>query len=107
MKFPDFQISMSTQRIERYLSAVDGDTRKAMTLYRYNLRLSQELFTIVSCLEIALRNKIHEHYASRMGLDWLKDAAMPGGMFAGKTYGKTPLSFRRESGNFRSILHSN
>lgn len=29
-----------------------------MTLYRLNLRLSQEMFTIVSCLEVALRNAI-------------------------------------------------
>ena len=91
MKFSDFQISMSTQRIDRYLSAMNGDTRKAMTLYRYNLRLSQELFTIVSCLEIALRNKIYTHYTELKGIDWLRDAASPGGMFAGKTYGKTPF----------------
>ena len=29
-----------------------------MTLYRYNLRLSQEMFTIISCFEVVLRNRI-------------------------------------------------
>lgn len=29
-----------------------------MTLYRKNLQLSRELFTIISCFEIALRNAI-------------------------------------------------
>ena len=41
--------------MERYLTACGGDTRKAMTLYRYNLQISQEMFTIVSCFEVALR----------------------------------------------------
>ena len=91
MKFSDFQISMSQKRIDRYLVAMNGDTRKAMTLYRYNLRLSQELFTIVICLEIALRNKIYAHYTALKGIDWLRDAALTGGMYAGKTYGKTPF----------------
>ncbi len=40
--------------MERYLTACEGDTHKAMTLYRYNLQISQEMFTIVSCFEVAL-----------------------------------------------------
>ena len=35
----------------RYVNACGGDTRKAMTLYRYNLRLSQEVFTVICCYE--------------------------------------------------------
>lgn len=58
MKYLDFENILSAKRMGRYLSAVGGDTRKAMTLYRENLRLSQELFTIVSCFEVALRNAI-------------------------------------------------
>ncbi len=42
--------------MQRYKDAAKGDTRKAMALYRYNLRLSQEMFTIVNCFEVALRN---------------------------------------------------
>ena len=49
MKFVDFEKIVSSKRMSRYLAACNGDTRKAMTLYRYNLRLSQEAFTIVSC----------------------------------------------------------
>ena len=46
--------------MKRYVEACGGDTRKAMTLYRYNLQLSQELFTIISCFEVALRNAINK-----------------------------------------------
>ena len=52
MKYADFEKIMSPQRMERYVTACGGDTRKAMTLYRYNLQISQEMFTIVSCFII-------------------------------------------------------
>lgn len=61
MKFTDFQEVMSAPRMSRYLTAIGGSPRKAMTLYRLNLRLSQGLFTIISCFEIALRNRIDQH----------------------------------------------
>lgn len=80
MRFEDFESVMSSARISRYYTAC-GNTKKAMTLYRLNLRLSQELFTIISCFEIALRNKIDNHYSNNFGNDWLRDAAMAGGFF--------------------------
>ena len=58
MKYADFEKIMSPQRMERYVTACRGDTRKAMTLYRYNLQVSQEMFAIVGCFEVALRNAI-------------------------------------------------
>jgi len=91
MIFKEFQHIMSIPRMSRYLSAVGGDTRKAMTLYRLNIRLSQELFTIESCFEIALRNKIDIHYTGLKGSDWLRDASFPGGMFSAPNCGKTPF----------------
>jgi len=48
MKFLDFERIMSQKRMKRYVTACNGDTRKAMTLYRYNLQISQEMFTIIS-----------------------------------------------------------
>ena len=65
----------------RYKMACGNDSKKAMTLYRLNLRLSQELFTIISCFEVAFRNAIDKHYTNIYGPDWLKDASQPGGMF--------------------------
>jgi len=90
MIFSEFQNVLSSFRLNRYLTAVSGNTKKAMTLYRLNLRLSQELFTIVSCFEIALRNKIDYHYINLKGNDWLKESSDPGGMFSSRNCGKTP-----------------
>jgi hypothetical protein len=72
---------MTASRMNRYLFACSGDTRKAMTLYRRNLQLSQEFFTIISCFEVALRNKIDNHYFHIHGNNWLKNAAGRGGFY--------------------------
>ena len=81
MKYSDFEAIITRPRMGRYLAACGGDTRKAMTLYRKNLRLSQELFTVISCLEIALRNAIDMHYSQKLGAEWLKNAIHSGGVF--------------------------
>ena len=81
MKFHDFEQVISPVRIGRYLTACECNTRKAMTLYRKNLHLSQELFTVISCFEIALRNAIDKHYTDILGNDWLRDSAVTGGIF--------------------------
>ncbi|MCA4819865.1 Abi family protein [Myroides odoratimimus] len=60
--------------MSRYLQACNNDTKKAMTLYRYNLELSQELLTVISCFEVALRNAIDTHYSIVKGQEWLSDS---------------------------------
>ena len=75
MRYCEFENIISHSRMSRYLDASGGNTRKAMTLYRLNLRLSQELFTVISCFEITLRNAINKHCLDRMGNDWLKKSA--------------------------------
>ena len=54
MKFQDFENIMSPARMSRYLTACGGNSKKAMTLYRFNLRASQEFFTVISCFEVSL-----------------------------------------------------
>lgn len=81
MLYSDFENIISHPRMNRYLHACDGNSRKAMTLYRKNLKLSQELFTIISCFEVALRNAIDRHYLHQLGNDWLYNAVNRGGIF--------------------------
>lgn len=78
MRFSEFENILSSARMSRYLIACGGNTKKAMTLYRHNLRLSQELFTVVSCFEVALRNAINTHCLI-LGDDWLRDGSAIGG----------------------------
>ena len=81
MKFNEFQAIISKERLQRYLTACSGDTKKTMTLYRLNLNLSQEVFTLLSCFEVAIRNSIDAVMIAHLGNDWLRDAVLPGGIF--------------------------
>lgn len=81
MKYHDFSKIMTPVRMTRYLLACSGNTRKAMTLYRKNLQLTQELFTVIGCFEIALRNSIDVIVTSSMGNHWLREAVVDGGVF--------------------------
>lgn len=77
MKYSEFEELFSAKRMQKYLAACNNDTRRAMTLYRYNLKLSQEMFTIISCFEVVLRNRIDKEMVSQRGNDWLRDAILP------------------------------
>ena len=81
MKYPDFQHIMSVTRMTRYMAACGNNSKQAMTLYRKNLKLSQELFTVISCYEVALRNGINRIYTPQHGNDWLRDGAATNGIF--------------------------
>lgn len=72
---------MTHARMNRYLTACGANSRKAMTLYRKNLQLTQELFTVISCFEVALRNAIDKQCVQVFGNDWLRDGANVGGIF--------------------------
>lgn len=105
MNYKDFEKTISAPRMSRYKISCNGNTRKAMTLYRLNLRLSQELFTIVGCFEIALRNAIDHHYSKEHGIDWLKNAAGPTGMFNSRICGKTPYIIAEAARRLTNYSH--
>lgn len=81
MKFTEFEETISPEWMRRYVMACGNDTRRAMTLYRYNLKLSQEMFTLISCFEVSLRNRIDRAMQANFGNDWLRDFILPGGRF--------------------------
>lgn len=81
MKFSDFQYVLSSKRLERYLKASKNRKRKAMSIYNENLRLSKEVYVLVSYFEVTLRNAIDRQLVAKLGEDWLRDAVQPGGIF--------------------------
>ncbi len=105
MKYSEFKSIISSQRMFRYLIACEDDSRKAMTLYRYNIKLSQELLAVVGCFEVALRNKINDHMIDQYGRDWLRDAILPEGIFyADKRVIKTKSIIEKV---YKSLLRTN
>ena len=95
MKFSDFQDIISAERLQRYLTAAGNDTQKTMTLYRLNLALSQEVFTILSCFEVALRNAIDRELSTHLGADWLRDTILPGGLFDNPNFRRSANIIRK------------
>lgn len=54
---------------------------KALTLYRYNIRLCQKFYGILNIFEIVLRNAINDHYKNVFSdPDWIKNQLGKGGM---------------------------
>lgn len=81
MTFYNFEHIVSHDRIYRYLLACNGNKRKALLLYRLNIKASLEMFAIVGAFEIALRNSIDRVMSEHFGQDWLRNAILPGGIF--------------------------
>ena len=81
MKYTEFEDLISSDRMRKYIAACGNDTRKAMKLYRLNLKLSQEMFTVISCFEVTLRNKIDKVMRQYFGGDWLRDSVAYNGIF--------------------------
>lgn len=97
MKYADFEDLMSIPRMSRYNLACGNQAEKVMTLYRANLRLSHEVFSVLGVFEVVLRNRIDVHYKTVynpvIGNDeWLLYAANPGGFYATGHTAKTQQS---------------
>jgi hypothetical protein len=94
MRYNELENTLSQARMNRYLFACRGDRRKTIRLYRYNLLLCKEMYAIVGIFEIALRNKINQHYLTHFGdTEWLKTQCSPTGFLSNPRFA---------SGGFRS-----
>lgn len=81
MKYRDFEDIISADRMRRYVMACGDNVKKGITLYRYNLSISSEMLKIISCFEVALRNRIDQTLSRHLGNNWLRDSCLPGGVF--------------------------
>lgn len=79
MRYCDFEYALSIPRTQRYLNSCAGNKNKAMTLYRMNIQLSHEMFSVVSVLEVSLRNAFDYEMRRNFGNNWLIDAIQPAG----------------------------
>jgi len=100
MRYADFEQLISVPRMSRYLLASGNSTKKAMTLYRANSRLSQKMYAVLGLFEIVLRNKIDQHYSislfpSTGTTEWLVSAINPGGYLTAHGCGKSLNSVQK------------
>lgn len=69
----EFERTISADRIGPYLRRTK-DPHDAICLYLWNLELSQELYAVLSSLEIALRNTIHAAGTNHFSRDdWFRE----------------------------------
>jgi hypothetical protein len=79
MKYSDFEIAFSAPRLNKYLYACKGNRRKALCFYRYNLKMSQQFYGLISVFEITLRNAIDRHFSAQFSdPDWIVTQANVG-----------------------------
>jgi hypothetical protein len=83
MKYNEYEVAFSPARLSRYRAACGGNTRKAMTLYRYNMKLCQKYYAILNIFEIILRNAIDRHFRTYFNdSNWIVHQLQTGGMLA-------------------------
>lgn len=83
MKYKEYEIAFSPARLSRYKAACGGDTRKAMKLYRYNVKLCQKYYAVLNIFEIVLRNAVDRHFRAYYNdPHWIEHQLQAGGMLS-------------------------
>ncbi|MDE6235179.1 MAG: Abi family protein [Muribaculaceae bacterium] len=81
MKYSEYEKAFSPARLNKYLVACRGNTAKAMTLYRHNVKLCQKFYGILNIFEVVLRNAINAHYQRVFNdSEWVENQLRHGGM---------------------------
>ncbi|WP_283816155.1 Abi family protein [Bradyrhizobium manausense] len=62
--------TLSRERLDKYLQATRQDLHAAIGLYERNTKLSEAFYTPLQCLEVCLRNSIHDAMTNEYGEDW-------------------------------------
>ncbi|MER5715225.1 hypothetical protein [Streptomyces sp. NPDC002132] len=72
--------TFSKPRLKSYLRAAGGDPEAAMRLYRWNLEASAALYVPLHCVELGVRNALHDCLVARYRRpDWWTAAPLNGG----------------------------
>lgn len=81
MKYSDYESAFSQARLNKYLTACNGDKIKALSLYRHNIKLCQKFYGILNVFEVVLRNSINRHYQDHFNDEnWIRNQVAAGGM---------------------------
>jgi hypothetical protein len=92
-----FEEALSKPRMDRYLASCKGNERKAIRLYRLNIRLSQSLFAVLGIFEVIIRNSIDKHYKAQLhDSEWLLHSTDPTGMFSDPVFTRGRFETKRK-----------
>ena len=83
MRYKEYEMAFSPARLNRYKVACGGNTRKAMALYRYNVKLCQKYYAVLNIFEIIFRNAVDRHFRTYYNdPNWIEQQLQAGGMLA-------------------------
>ena len=68
------QSTISRERLQGYLSQQGENLDAAIAVYEWNMLLAEAFYVPLQCLEVCLRNKIHDRMSEVYGADWLTSA---------------------------------
>ena len=72
MNYTQFETYFSTPRLNPYFIACGGDQEKTKNLYKLNIKLSKSFFSLLSVLEVVLRNTLNQKLSSHFSdNDWI------------------------------------
>lgn len=66
-----FNYSLNNERLKRYIVNNKADSQDVIGLYLWNIRLSKELYPLISLVEITLRNHINNAISQNIAEKWL------------------------------------
>ncbi|KLJ04335.1 hypothetical protein [Streptomyces sp. KE1] len=75
---PDWLVSaLSPPRLNRYITVAQGQSATAIRLYWWNVEVCGALYGSLHCLELALRNALHDQMCRKYGRsDWWEAAPL-------------------------------
>lgn len=71
------QHRLTQERLEKYLVSSGNDLNTALALYERNTRLAEAFYTPLQCLEVCIRNAMHDRLSAAYGVDWYNNGAPP------------------------------
>lgn len=63
----EIELAVSRERLKRYLAATSQNLGDAVSLYEQNVALSEMTFGLLHCLEVAIRNSMHDRLTAHFG----------------------------------------
>lgn len=69
------EAALSTERFTRYLSAASSKS-EALQLYAWNTALASAFHGPLQCLEISLRNAVHDRLSASRGTSWFDQVSL-------------------------------
>ena len=67
---PTLWMSLTTDRLTKYLEANAGERLDALKHYERNIMLSSAFYAPLQCLEICFRNQLNHRMLETFGVDW-------------------------------------